>query len=258
MADSIPTTALLHSSTLITQGAEAKVYRTSLHPGGAPVLLKHRFSKRYRHSTLDASLTRARVVGEARALLRCLRCGVSVPGLRFVDAANGVLGIEWVNGRSVRFLLGSGDEGEEADGNEDGVVADEELLAEYGVSKEALMKMVGTEIAKMHLADIVHGDLTTSNMMLRHPSSISDLPQGMQQLLLIDFGLAYTSSLTEDKAVDLYVLERAFASTHPDSSPLFGRVLEGYKEKMGKEWTAIGRRLEEGKLVACPHGQVDS
>jgi tRNA A-37 threonylcarbamoyl transferase component Bud32 len=136
------------------------------------------------------------------------------------------------------------------------------------------MKMVGTEIAKMHLADIVHGDLTTSNMMLRHPSSISDLPQGMQQLvrklprcsdlvdmrcqLLIDFGLAYTSSLTEDKAVDLYVLERAFASTHPDSSPLFGRVLEGYKEKMGKEWTAIGRRLEEGKLVACPHGQVDS
>jgi TP53 regulating kinase and related kinases len=58
-----------------------------------------------------------------------------VPGLRFVDAANGVLGIEWVNGRSLRFLLGSGDEGEEANGNEDGVVADEEPLVEYGVSK---------------------------------------------------------------------------------------------------------------------------
>lgn len=59
-----------------------------------------------------------------------------MPGLRFVDAANGVLGIEWVNGRSIRFLLGSGDEGEEADGNEDGVVVvDEEPLAEYGVTK---------------------------------------------------------------------------------------------------------------------------
>lgn len=130
-----------------------KVYRTSLHPGGVPLLLKHRFSKRYRHSTLDASLTRARITGEARALLRCLRCydffsdfvwlrtevacscGVSVPGLRFVDAENGVLGIEWVNGRSARFLLGSGDEGEEADSNEDGVVADEDALVEYGVSK---------------------------------------------------------------------------------------------------------------------------
>lgn len=71
---------------------------------------------------------------------------------------------------------------------------------------------------------------------------------------MVDFGLAYTSSLTEDKAVDLYVLERAFASTHPDSGPLFGRVLEGYKSKMSKEWAVIGRRLEEGKLVACPHG----
>jgi TP53 regulating kinase-like protein len=59
-------------------------------------------------------------------------CGVSVPGLRFVDVANGVLGIEWVNGKSVRFLLGSGDEGEDADGDEDVV---EDPLIEYGVSK---------------------------------------------------------------------------------------------------------------------------
>ena len=50
--------------------------------------------------------------------------------------------------------------------------------------------------------------------------------------------------------MDLYVLERAFASTHPDSEPLFGRVLEGYKGKMGNGWTVIGRKLEEGKLVA--------
>lgn len=74
-------------------------------------------------------------------------------------------------------------------------------------------------------------------------------PVDMRYQVLIDFGLAYTSSLTEDKAVDLYVLERAFASTHPESEPLFGRVLEGYKGKVGKEWTVIGRRLEEGKLV---------
>lgn len=39
-----------------------------------PVLLKHRFHKQYRHPTLDGSLTRARVAGEARALLKCLRC----------------------------------------------------------------------------------------------------------------------------------------------------------------------------------------
>lgn len=122
------------------------------------------------------------------------RCGVSVPGVRFVDAANGVLGIEWVNGESVRYLLGSRDEDE----NEAG--ADEDPLAEYAISKgtisdcdhfrtsiltgpDALMEMVGTEIAKMHLGDIIHGDLTTSNMMLRHPSSISDSRPGTQQLV---------------------------------------------------------------------------
>lgn len=58
-----------------------------------------------------------------------------MPGLRFVDAANGVLGIEWVDGKSARFLLGSGDEGEGVDSNDDGVLADEDPLAEYGVSK---------------------------------------------------------------------------------------------------------------------------
>ena len=67
------------------------------------------------------------------------RCGVSVPGLRFVDAANGVLGIEWVNGRSVRHLLGSRDEGEEGgqdeDEGENEAGVDEDPLAEYVTSK---------------------------------------------------------------------------------------------------------------------------
>lgn len=57
-----------------------------------------------------------------------------MPGLRFVDAANGVLGIEWVNGKSVRFLLGSGDEGEDADADGDEDVVEDPLI-EYGMSK---------------------------------------------------------------------------------------------------------------------------
>jgi tRNA A-37 threonylcarbamoyl transferase component Bud32 len=114
----------------------------------------------------------------------------------------------------------------------------------------------------MHLADVIHGDLTTSNMMLRHPSSFASrhptlrtelvsvrlhyfLPPLTTQVL-IDFGLSYHSTLVEDKAVDLYVLERAFSSTHPDSEPLFASVLKAYEQRMGKEWAAIGRRLDDG------------
>jgi hypothetical protein len=48
---------------------------------------------------------------------------------------------------------------------------------------DALMEMVGAEIAKMHRADIIHGDLTTSNMMLRHPASISESRPSTQQLV---------------------------------------------------------------------------
>lgn len=65
--------------------------------------------------------------------------------------------------------------------------------------------------------------------------------------MLIDFGLSYHSTLVEDKAVDLYVLERAFASTHPDSEPMFSSVLSAYERQVGKEWPALRRRLDDGK-----------
>ena len=63
---------------------------------------------------------------------------------------------------------------------------------------------------------------------------------------LIDFGLAYISTLVEDKAVDLYVLERAFSSTHPASESLFASILKAYEIETGKEWKAIARRLDDG------------
>lgn len=68
---------------------------------------------------------------------------------------------------------------------------------------------------------------------------------------MVDFGLSYISSLVEDKAVDLYVLERAFSSTHPDSEPMFASVLSAYATRMGKEWSAIKKRLDDGRCEVC-------
>jgi len=65
---------------------------------------------------------------------------------------------------------------------------------------------------------------------------------------MIDFGLSFTSTLAEDKAVDLYVLERAFSSTHPGSEGLFEEVMVAYEKKMGKKaWKEVGKRLEDGE-----------
>jgi TP53 regulating kinase-like protein len=259
MASNTPSSSLiiLNESTLISQGAEAKVYKANLHSKpdtGAepiPILLKYRFKKQYRHPSLDVLLTRSRVTGEARALMKCLRSGVNVPGIRMVDASAGVIGIEWIEGKSVRHLLPGGAEGEldKPQIDDDASEEEDDPLLEYGISQETLMGLIGTEIAKMHIADIIHGDLTTSNMMLRIPSSSTHSPRSPETgLVLIDFGLAYNSNLVEDKAVDLYVLERAFSSTHPDSEPLFASVLKAYQRKMGKEWAAIAKRLDDVRL----------
>ncbi|GAA5960345.1 hypothetical protein JCM21900_006537 [Sporobolomyces salmonicolor] len=274
-----PLQELISHSQLIKQGAEAKVYKSTLYPSptitspdgsstpstpppaAVPLLLKHRFPKQYRHPTLDALLTRQRLTSEARALVRCLKAGVKVPALRVIDVREGVVGMEWVDGWSVREVLGGGQEedqgGVEEEEDEVAELAEEvdigELLKEKGVEEDAMLSAIGAEIGKMHLAEIIHGDLTTSNMMVRllPPSSPSPF-----EVVIIDFGLSSASPMPEDRAVDLYVLERAFSSTHPvhpNTRPHFERVLDGYarvlKERGKKgEWERVEKRLEEVRM----------
>ena len=65
---------------------------------------------------------------------------MNVPGIRLVDATSGILGIEWIDGMSVRYLLGGGAESEveaidEEDNSPSEEPAEEDLLAEYCISK---------------------------------------------------------------------------------------------------------------------------
>jgi Mn2+-dependent serine/threonine protein kinase len=108
---------------------------------------------------------------------------------------------------------------------------------------------IGVTVAKMHNVNIVHGDLTTSNMILRNGCSVP--PTGaaattattsaiqdddwIPDIVLIDFGLSSTSVNTkktsshEERAVDLYVLERSFVTTHVGSEGLVKEIMRGYK-----------------------------
>lgn len=99
----------------------------------------------------------------------------------------------------------------------------EELLSIHNdVKLEELALEIGTVIGKMHHNNIIHGDLTTSNILFK----CEDDKNG--DLYLIDFGLSYTKSSDEDKAVDLYVLERALRSKHSDVNWFFDSVLKSY------------------------------
>lgn len=80
----------------------------------------------------------------------------------------------------------------------------------------ALTSAVGKGIGMMHDCDVIHGDLTTSNIMVRQPPP----GEAYGSAVFIDFGLGAMKATPEDKAVDLYVLERAFISTHPNSEAM--------------------------------------
>jgi len=65
--------------------------------------------------------------------------------------------------------------------------------------------------------------------------------------VVIDFGLAFNSTVPEDKAVDLYVLERAFTSAHSDKPHLFQEVLEAYRQKT-RQWIPTMKKFAEVRM----------
>lgn len=162
--------------------------------------------------------------------------------------------MEWIEGSSVRDVLHDrlGRRSmDDADGND--------ALVE-------LMSRIGKAVGKMHEAGVIHGDLTTSNLMLRPlSSSLSSGPDDSisptqdstdsttkeapltGDVVLIDFGLAVQSVQDEDRAVDLYVLERAFGSTHPKAEGLFKEVLNAYEGSF-RGAKVVLRRLEDVRL----------
>ncbi len=104
-----------------------------------------------------------------------------------------------------------------------------------------LAEKIGKLLGRMHCRGIIHGDLTTSNMLLCNP------PQKLD-LILIDFGLSYQDNVAEDKGVDLYVLERALLSTHPNTEPLFAALLNSYNEEYGKGAVEVIKKLDEVRM----------
>ena len=99
----------------------------------------------------------------------------------------------------------------------------------------------GETVAKMHSNGLIHGDITTSNILvISSDTSIN--------LAMIDFGLSFQEGVAEDKGVDLYVLERAFLSTHPNTEEIFEEILDAYKKKAGKQAGEVFKKFEEIRL----------
>ncbi|KAF1927662.1 kinase-like protein [Didymella exigua CBS 183.55] len=276
--------------TPITQGAEALIYKTTFLTPSTPAIVKYRPPKPYRHPTLDKRLTKSRLLAEARSLVRVKREGVNVPGVLGCDADAGWLVLEYVNGRTIRRVLDSWAQEVKAEENRvftEGGETGKLARAECSGSEEILdlMRRVGQEVGKLHELGVCHGDLTTSNLMLREPDEDNskkphpagrtttsamreaamngeeppplEVPQKEPatathqslagEIYLIDFGLTSSTIQDEDRAVDLYVLERAFSATHPAAEHLFHEVLEAYGKNY-KGAKSVLKRLEGVRL----------
>ncbi|XP_054074493.1 EKC/KEOPS complex subunit TP53RK isoform X2 [Rissa tridactyla] len=222
VAEAVPPPPPLPGLQLVRQGAEACVYR-GLFLGRAAVA-KLRIPKRYRHPALEERLSRRRTAQEARSLLRCRRAGISAPVVYFVDyVTNSIYLEDIVDSITVQDHINS--------------------LQQSGNDTSSLLilaEKMGELLARMHDEDLIHGDLTTSNILLRPPTEKLDL-------VLIDFGLSFISGLPEDKGVDLYVLEKAFLSTHPDTEAMFKTLLKTYAATSKKSGPVI-KRLDEVRL----------
>ena len=186
---------------LIKKGAEASLYLEKWHD--RMVILKKRLSKRYRVPELDRDIQLQRTKHEPQIMHRAKKAGVSTPMIFMVDLAEAAIIMEFVEGKQVKKILND--------------LPEEERIR--------LCRKIGTLIGRLHSSGIVHGDLTTSNLILT--------PQG--KIVFVDFGLSELTSELEARGVDLHLMKRALNSTHyRHAAECFGAILSGYRETVGK------------------------
>ncbi len=193
---------------LLKRGAEAELRRTTYL--GREAVEKSRVPKGYRLPPLDEELRRARIRTEARLMGEARAAGVSVPILYDIDLLENKLVMEFVDGPTAKTVLDKG-----------------------GTPAMAVCRKIGEAIARLHAADIVHGDLTTSNMILRD-----------RRLVMIDFSLGERTRSVESKGVDLRLLKEALTSAHARGPEYFEAVARAYRRRYPKAAEVLAKVTE--------------
>ena len=185
---------------LIKKGAEASLFLEDWH--GHKVILKRRLPKEYRLGKLDDEIRFQRTVHEPQIIHKAKEAGVSTPTIFMVDISDATIIMEFVEGKQIKQILNS--------------LTEEQKLR--------LCHHIGGLIGRLHSQGIIHGDLTTSNMILT--------PH--ERVVFVDFGLSEISRELEVRGVDLHLMKRAFQSTHYKyAKECFEAAMEGYAGIVG-------------------------
>ncbi len=187
---------------LIKKGAEANLYLEDWY--GRRVIMKRRLPKAYRIHELDTMIRTQRTLREPQLIHRAKEAGVSTPTVFIVDVVDSNIIMEYIEGKQVK-----------------------QVLSDFSPSKRMrLCRQIGFLIGRLHDSGLVHGDLTTSNILLT-PT---------EKVFFVDFGLGEFSTELEVRGVDLHLMKRALQSTHYRyAKDCFEAVTEGYAEAVGEE-----------------------
>ncbi len=192
----------------IAIGAEATIMRDGNE------IVKRRDRKGYRINELDSVLRSKRSKQEFSIMQKCFRAGLAVPMPISLSDDGYSIRMGFIDGMPLAFAFDA-----------------------------AVMPSVGVEIARMHGLGIVHGDLTTANVMLANGRAY-----------IIDFGLGFFSSKDEDRATDLFIMKNALKSKHPsEHETAYTRFLDAYKETIGKEFKGVKTHLRDIELRGRYH-----
>jgi Kae1-associated kinase Bud32 len=199
---------------IIKRGAEAVLYLKNNQ------LVKERVKKNYRLKEIDEKLRKLRTRKEAKLLNEAKRVGVETPRIFSIDEKGFKIVMEFVDGERLKeFLNETNDE-----------------------NRKKTAEEIGKAVGILHKSGIVHGDLTTSNMILRD-----------DKIFFIDFGLGDFSNRIEDLATDLSVLKEAFKSTHfKYLDILWESFIKGYKltnDKFNKVLDTLNDIEKRGRYV---------
>ncbi|WP_295722452.1 bifunctional N(6)-L-threonylcarbamoyladenine synthase/serine/threonine protein kinase [uncultured Methanobrevibacter sp.] len=202
---------------LIAKGAESDIIKSKWFSGfknyESPAIIKRRLPKTYRISEIDSKIRKSRTKREAKILSDVKKSGIITPIIYDVDLDKKEILMEYIEGLTVKDLIDDVD---------------------YKRRKE-ISYQIGDYLSKIHSMDIIHGDLTSSNILIDNDG----------KLVFIDFGLSYYSNLIEDKADDLLVLKKSIKSVdYNKSAEIFNWILDSYSLNT-KNSSEIFDKIEE-------------
>ena len=184
---------------IIQKGAEANIIKRRNTIEKRNWIIKDRVKKGYRIPELDMKIRWKRTKSEAKLLEKASKViNCPTPFLQPLIKNSSKLKMPFIDGKKLS-----------------------DYLDKFPLKKQKeVCKLIGESTAKLHDADIIHGDLTTSNMILKD-----------NKIYFIDFGLGFISHKFEDKAVDLHLLKQALEAKHfKNWEILFKEVLKGYSK----------------------------